>query len=161
MQLKFLWIGKTRNASIRELMADYLDRIRRMMPCEVLELRDPAKGRSLDAVHLVSLEGEELARHLPEHGRLVALDETGTQYTSPGFARWLETEQNAGARAVAFVIGGPEGLSPAICSRANTVLSLGKMTWTHEMCRVLLLEQVYRALCIMRRIPYHRGSRQS
>ncbi len=161
MHIKFFWIGKTRNASIQELMADYLKRIRRMLPCEIVELRDPSKGRSLDAVHLISLEGEELARHLPEHGRLVALDERGMQYTSPDFARWLETAQNSGGRGITFVIGGPEGLSPAISSRADTVLSLGKMTWTHEMCRVLLLEQVYRALCILRRIPYHRGGHQN
>jgi 23S rRNA (pseudouridine1915-N3)-methyltransferase len=94
---------------------------------------------------------------VPQAGRLVALDERGVQFTSQGFARWLESEQNTGARSLTFVIGGPEGLSSVISSRANLILSIGKMTWTHEMCRVLLLEQVYRALCIMRNIPYHRG----
>ena len=128
-----------------------------MVPCEVIEARDLSKRRALRAAELVAAEGEELARYVPEHGRLVALDETGTQLTSSNFAHWLETEQNGGARAITFVIGGPDGLSRTISSRAHMVLSMGKMTWTHEMCRVLLLEQVYRALCIMRKIPYHKG----
>jgi 23S rRNA (pseudouridine1915-N3)-methyltransferase len=102
-------------------------------------------------------EGEELARYVPENGRLVALDEAGSQFTSRDFARWFESEHNTGARVITFVIGGPDGLSRTISNRANLVLSLGKMTWTHEMCRVLLLEQIYRALCIMRNIPYHKG----
>jgi 23S rRNA (pseudouridine1915-N3)-methyltransferase len=105
----------------------------------------------------MAAEAEELARHLPDSGRLIALEETGTQFTSPGFARRLQSEQNTGARVITFVIGGPDGLDPVISKRAHLVLSLGKMTWTHEMCRVLLLEQTYRALCIMRNIPYHKG----
>jgi len=158
MQIKFLWVGKTRNSSVQSLILDYFGRIRHLIPCEVLETRDLSKRRSLSAAELILQEGEELARHLPDSGRLVALDETGTQFTSRGFARWLESEQNSGVRVITFVIGGPEGLSPMISNRAHLILSMGKMTWTHEMCRVLLLEQVYRALCIMRNIPYHRGS---
>ena len=121
------------------------------------DARDAAKTVHQDAVRAIAAEGEELAKHLPDHGRIVALDERGVQYTSSAFARWLESEQNRGTRLVTFVIGGPEGLSPVISGRAHLILSLGKMTWTHEMCRVLLMEQVYRALCITRGIPYHRG----
>jgi 23S rRNA (pseudouridine1915-N3)-methyltransferase len=157
MQIKFLWVGKTKNATIRSLLTDYVERIRHLVPCEVIETRDLSKRRSLDVVKLVAAEGEELAKYVPEYGRLVALDETGSQFASRDFARWLEFEQNSGARSITFVIGGPEGLSQMISRRANMILSLGKMTWTHEMCRVLLLEQVYRALCIMRNIPYHKG----
>jgi 23S rRNA (pseudouridine1915-N3)-methyltransferase len=157
MRIKFLWVGKTKNASVKSLVSDYLERIRHLVPCEIVEARDLSKRRSLPAAELVQEEGKELAKALPESGRLIALDETGAQFTSQGFARWLESEQNTGARTLTFVIGGPEGLSPMISKRAHLILSMGKMTWTHEMCRVLLLEQVYRALCIMRNIPYHRG----
>jgi 23S rRNA (pseudouridine1915-N3)-methyltransferase len=122
-----------------------------------VEARDRAKKRALSGAGLVEAEGEEIARHLPEHGRLVALDQKGSQYTSSGFARWLQSQQNAGVRGITFVIGGPEGLSPGISGRADLILSLGMMTWTHEMCRVLLMEQIYRALCILRGIPYHKG----
>jgi len=158
MQTKFLWVGKTKNAALKSLLSDYVDRIRHLMPCEVIETRDLSKKQSLRAADLIAAEGEELARYVPENGRLVALDETGLQFTSRDFARWFETEQNTGARVITFVIGGPEGLSREISGRANLVLSLGKMTWTHEMSRILLVEQIYRALCIMRNIPYHKDS---
>jgi 23S rRNA (pseudouridine1915-N3)-methyltransferase len=157
MQIKFLWVGKTKNPSLKSLVADYMERIRHLVPCEVVEIRDSRKGRSQGPAELIAAEGSELARRLPESGRLVALDEAGTQFTSQGFARWLESEQKTGARVLLFVVGGAEGLSPMISRRANLILSMGKMTWTHEMCRVLLIEQVYRALCIARNIPYHRG----
>jgi 23S rRNA (pseudouridine1915-N3)-methyltransferase len=158
MRIIFLWIGKTKNKEIKTLVANYQERIRHLVSCEIVESRDLSKGRSLPIAQLIAEEGEEISRHIPDHGRMIALDEKGVQYTSPDFARWLESEQNRGARSIIFIIGGPEGLSPAIISRASLVLSLGKMTWTHEMCRVLIMEQVYRALCIIRKIPYHKGS---
>jgi 23S rRNA (pseudouridine1915-N3)-methyltransferase len=158
MHIRVLWIGKTKNPSLQSLISDYLARVRHMVPCEVIEIRDLSKRRAYGAEELIEAEGEELAKRVPESGSLVALDEKGKELTSPGFARWLESEQNSGIRSITFVIGGPEGLSPMISGRANLTLSIGKMTWTHEMCRVLLLEQVYRALCILRRVPYHKGS---
>jgi len=157
MRVRFLWVGKTKNSNIKSLLTDYLERIRHLVPCEIVETRDLSKIKTLPPAELMTGEGEELSRHIPDSGRLIALDEKGTQCTSSDFARWLESEQNSGARVITFVIGGPEGLSRNITSRAHRVLSMGKMTWTHEMCRVLLLEQVYRALCITRRIPYHKG----
>jgi 23S rRNA (pseudouridine1915-N3)-methyltransferase len=157
MHIKFLWIGKTKNSSVQSLVSDYFDRVRHLVPCEIIEARDLAKRRALRPVELIKAEGEELGKLIPDSGRLVALDEKGTEFTSQGFSRWLSSEQNTGARSITFVIGGPEGLSDMISKRAHLILSLGKMTWTHEMCRVLLLEQVYRALCIMRNIPYHKG----
>jgi 23S rRNA (pseudouridine1915-N3)-methyltransferase len=137
-------------------VSDYLERIRHMCSCEIVEIRDLSKRRHLREAQLVEAEGEELMRHLPEGSRLVALDETGTQFGSRDFAHWLESAQNSGVRMITFLIGGPEGLSRMISSRTHLILSLGKMTWTHEMCRVLLLEQIYRAMCILRKIPYHR-----
>ena len=157
MQIRFLWVGKTKNTAIQALLADYLGRLRHLVPCEIIEARDISKRRSLHGAELVAQEGEELARHLPASGRVVALDESGTQFSSRDFARWLQGEQQAGTRAVTFVIGGPESLDRVLSRQAHLILSLGKMTWTHEMCRVLLVEQVYRAFCIQRNIPYHKG----
>ncbi len=158
MQIKILWVGKTKSGPIGSLISDYLGRIRHLVSCEIVETHDLSKRRSLRATELVAAEGEELVRHVPESGHLVALDEMGTQFSSQDFARWLQSEQNSGIRAITFVLGGPEGLSPMISRRAHLTLSMGKMTWTHEMCRALLLEQIYRALCIIRNIPYHRGN---
>jgi 23S rRNA (pseudouridine1915-N3)-methyltransferase len=157
MQIKLLWIGKTKSSAIKSLVSDYLERIRHIVPCEIIEARDISKRSSLPAAGLIKAEGEELSRHIPAHGRVIALDETGSQLSSRDFARWLESEQNRGARVITFVIGGPEGLSRMVSDESSLILSLGKMTWTHDMCRVLLLEQIYRALCIMRNIPYHKG----
>ena len=158
MNLKVLWIGKTKSAPIKALANDYLKRIRRIATCEILEIRDPAKGRTLRARERIQLESEDIARRLPKVAFVVALDETGKQYASEEFANWLAAEQNGGTREIAFIVGGPDGLSRNVTTRAQMVLSLGKMTWTHEMCRALLLEQIYRALCILNKIPYHKGS---
>ncbi|MBN2319370.1 MAG: 23S rRNA (pseudouridine(1915)-N(3))-methyltransferase RlmH [Acidobacteria bacterium] len=157
MRLRFLWVGKTKNSFIRGLAADYLERIRHMVPCEVIETRDLSRKRSLKAAALLDGEAEEFVRHLPPSGIIVALDENGTQLSSVGFSQWLVSELNSGHRSISFVIGGAEGMSPKITERAHLVLSIGKMTWTHEMCRALLLEQVYRALSILRGIPYHKA----
>jgi 23S rRNA (pseudouridine1915-N3)-methyltransferase len=156
MRIKFLWVGKTRNPSVKSLTKDYLDRIRRWAACEVVETPDPGKKRSVKPAALVEIEGEELARRLNDAGRIVALDETGTQFSSNDFARWLESERISGTKAITFVIGGPEGLSRTVKDRAYRIVSLGMMTWPHELCRVLLLEQVYRAFCIIHNIPYHK-----
>ena len=129
-----------------------------MAPCEILEIRDPVKGRDPRASERIKMEGEDIARHLPKAVFAVALDESGKQYASEEFARWLETEQNSGTKEITFIVGGPDGLSHDVASRTRMVLSLGKMTWPHEMCRALLLEQIYRALCILNKIPYHKGS---
>jgi 23S rRNA (pseudouridine1915-N3)-methyltransferase len=158
MNIRFVWVGKTKNSSIKSLVSDYQERIRRWAPCEIAEARDLSKEKRLPAGELLAKEANELARHIPERGRLVALDETGAQFTSGDFARWLASGQDSGIRVITFVVGGPEGLSEKISKQAHLILSLGKMTWTHDMCRVLLLEQVYRALCIMHRFPYHKGN---
>ena len=156
MKLKVVWVGKTKSSPIKAFTADYLERVRRMTPCEIVEIRDPVKGREPSATERIQLEGEHIIRQLPKAAFVVALDETGKQYASEEFARRLETEQNSGTKEITFVIGGPDGLNHNVAARARIVLSLGKMTWTHEMCRALLLEQLYRALCIINKIPYHK-----
>ena len=139
------------------MVEDYLCRISHLMPCEILEARDLSRKRSLKADARIESEAEELEKHFKPSGRVVALDETGKQFSSFAFSQWLEGEMNRGSRSITFVIGGPDGLDRNISGKADLVLSMGKMTWTHEMCRVLLLEQVYRAICILRGIPYHKG----
>ncbi len=156
MHVKFVWVGKTRNEPIRSLIADYLGRLRHMISCEVIEVPDVARRRSLRKESAVAAQGEEIGRLLGERSTVVVLDENGKQLTSVDFAAWFEAQQNRGEREAVFVIGGPTGVSSELSKRAKLVLSLGRMTWTHEMCRVLLLEQVYRAFAILRNIPYHK-----
>jgi 23S rRNA (pseudouridine1915-N3)-methyltransferase len=156
MRIKICWVGKTQNVPIRSLLTDYLDRLRHLVPVEILEVPDLSKRRGLKGDSLLSAEAAEISRALSSDTRSVVLDERGTQFTSIEFARWMETTQNQGTRELTFILGGPEGLDPALCERAHQRLALGKMTWTHEMARVLLLEQVYRAFSIIRNLPYHK-----
>jgi 23S rRNA (pseudouridine1915-N3)-methyltransferase len=156
MRIKIYWIGKTRNASIRALIADYLERTRHFVPCEGVEMRDPSRTREPGGADPRSRGAAEIRKLLDGGQRTVALDGKGKEFTSREFASWLESELNRGTRGISFVIGGPEGLADWVLERADLSLSLGRMTWTHEMCRVLLLEQLYRALSILRNIPYHK-----
>jgi 23S rRNA (pseudouridine1915-N3)-methyltransferase len=156
MRIKFLWLGKTKSPSIRSLLSDYEDRTQHLVTCEILEGRDPSKARQLREVDRIAAEGDELMRFISGTPRLVALDERGREFSSAEFARWFENEQNRGTKEIVFIIGGADGLSPEISRKADMILSLGRMTWTHDMCRVLLLEQVYRAFSILKNIPYHK-----
>jgi 23S rRNA (pseudouridine1915-N3)-methyltransferase len=156
MQLKILWIGKTRNRLLSSLCEDYLERMQPMVSCEVIEIRDLSRARGLRGDRLKSAEGDEIGKHVREFGRLVVLDERGTEFSSRDFARWFQKEQRQGTRELNFVIGGAEGIGDGLASRADMRLSLGKMTWTHEMTRVLLLEQIYRAFSILQNSPYHK-----
>ena len=122
MQVKFLWVGKTKSPALKPLLLDYVERIRRLIPCEVIETRDLSKRKSLRTADLVAAEGEELAKHVPENGRLVALDETGSNTSA--ILRWFESEQNR-ALVITFVTGGPEGLSRNISGKVNLVCHWG------------------------------------
>src|SRR3990172_445659 len=97
MVVRIIWVGKTRNAPIRALIEDYLERLRHMVSCEVVEIRDAARGRKLRPVDRRALEDAELEKSLSGCGRIVALDERGRQLSSPEFSRWLERELGRGA----------------------------------------------------------------
>jgi 23S rRNA (pseudouridine1915-N3)-methyltransferase len=160
MQIKILWVGKTKNAAIKSLWTEYLERLRHLVSCEIVEIRDLSKVRGLRGARLRSAEEAVLEEALTAKGRVVVLDAKGREFSSEEFARWFQTEQNRGVSAVDFVIGGAEGIGDALLKRAHLTFSLGRLTWTHEMVRALLLEQLYRAFCILRNIPYHRGERE-
>ncbi|MGA2261140.1 MAG: 23S rRNA (pseudouridine(1915)-N(3))-methyltransferase RlmH [Acidobacteriota bacterium] len=156
MRIKVCWVGKTQSAPLKSMISDYLDRLSHLSPIEIVEVPDLSKRRGLRGAVLLAAEGAEIARAIATDCRKVVLDECGTQFSSEEFARWIEAGRVQGTREIAFIIGGPAGLDRVFSQHAHLSLSLGKMTWTHEMVRVLLLEQVYRALSILRNIPYHK-----
>jgi 23S rRNA (pseudouridine1915-N3)-methyltransferase len=156
MRIKVCWVGKTQNAPIKSLCSEYLGRLNHLVALETVEIPDLSRRRGLRGAALLAAEHEACLRLIGPECRKVVLDERGRQFTSPEFARWLESEQLQGTREIAFVLGGPEGMDRAFVEGADLRVSLGKMTWTHEMARVLLLEQIYRALSILRNIPYHK-----
>jgi 23S rRNA (pseudouridine1915-N3)-methyltransferase len=136
---------------LHEVQTDYAKRI--VPPATILELEEK---RPLPPVQLKSREAELILAALPAGARLVALDRTGMSWSSRELAERLAAWRDRGTGAVAFAIGGAEGLGAAVLDRADAVLSLGAMTWPHLLVRTMLLEQLYRAQQIQAGHPYHR-----
>jgi 23S rRNA (pseudouridine1915-N3)-methyltransferase len=143
--IRIIAVGKVRDKRLAGLMDDFLKRIRVMAPVEVVEVRDsnPAKEDRDLVGKLGSAGGQQL---------VVAMDELGSDLTSVEFSELLGAHGG-----ISFVIGGADGLGPGVRERASRTVRLSSMTFTHEMARVLLAEQVYRGLSILRGKPYHRG----
>ncbi len=154
MKLRLCAVGRLRAGPEKALVDDYLkrfDRIGRALglgPAEVVEV--DAKGAGMAA------EGALLAKAVPEGAALCVLDERGQQMSSPDFAALLARWRDDGAGAAVFVIGGADGLDPALRERSTAQLSFGRMVWPHMLVRVMLAEQVYRAASILSGNPYHR-----
>jgi 23S rRNA (pseudouridine1915-N3)-methyltransferase len=155
MKLRFVWIGKTKSAPIRRLIEEYTGRIEKFATVELTELRDGGKS-SGDARRIIEKEGGDILLRTGPAPYLIALDERGQELDSRGLARLIGRHRLAGTKQIAFVIGGYCGLSDAVRQRADFVLALSRMTLTHEMARVLLVEQVYRALTIIHDLPYQK-----
>ncbi len=143
MKLRVAWIGKTRSPAIRDLTAEYLDRLRHYCDCEGLELAGEAA--------LLKMAG---AKPAPT---LVLLDVRGRQLTSEELAETLEAHQLRGTQSLLFAVGPADGFTQEARHAAALVLSLGKMTLAHELARVVLLEQLYRGFTILKHHPYHTG----
>jgi 23S rRNA (pseudouridine1915-N3)-methyltransferase len=150
MKFRFVWVGKTRDMNWKALQDEYLKRLSRFVACEVSETRDPAHGTNAE------IEGTRLMELLNPKIFVVLLDVKGESLTSHQLAKRIETWQNRGAKEIAFVIGGAAGVSPAVAERADDRLSLSFLTFTHEMARVVLLEQLYRAYTILKGFPYQK-----
>ena len=149
--IRLIWVGRTRDSAAAGWIEEYRRRISRYCPIEITVIRDaPGKGRSRPA-----REFQALAAKLSGRGLVAVLDERGKEMTSPEFARFLERAIDSGS-GVSFLMGGPEGLDPKLVALARARISLSRLTLTHEMARVVLMEQIYRAFSILRGTPYHR-----
>jgi 23S rRNA (pseudouridine1915-N3)-methyltransferase len=147
-------VGKPRDAGLAAAIHEYETRAARYWPLEIYEVREePARSGSADLVR--EREGERLVARLPAGCDIVACDVQGTGMTSEAFARWLQATRES-ARDVAFAIGGAFGLSEALRERARLRLSLAPWTLPHELARLVLAEQLYRAGTIVRGEPYHK-----
>ncbi|HXE76540.1 MAG TPA: 23S rRNA (pseudouridine(1915)-N(3))-methyltransferase RlmH [Candidatus Xenobia bacterium] len=144
MRIQLIFLGKTRNAHVRALLDDYQKRIARFSPIEVLEWKT-ADGGPWSVAE---------ARGKGEAAPVVLLDSGGTAYSSEDFARWLARKERSGARKLVFLVGGAEGFADETKRAADELLSLGPMTLPHELARVVLLEQLYRAFAFLRDHPY-------
>jgi len=147
-------VGKPRNAGLAAAIEEYEQRAARYWPLERIEVREePAKSATADVVRV--REGERLAKRLPAGVTLVCCDPGGKRMDSAAFAAWLQGERERGCD-VAFAVGGAYGLSSALLQRSSMRLELAPWTLPHEMARLVLAEQLYRAGTIVRREPYHK-----
>ena len=144
MKIKIAWIGKTKDPAIQSLTTEYLKRIARYVEVEGLPLADEA----------ALLKLRDKSRPAPT---LVLLDSRGKQLSSEEFAKFLENHQDRNPQPLVLAIGPADGFNDAARKAASNILSLGKMTLPHELARVVLLEQVYRAFTILKGHPYHGG----
>ena len=124
-------------------------------PFEVTVIPELKNTKSLSQEQQKQIEGEQILRQLQESDHVVLLDEHGLELRSIEFATWISKKQQAVSRRLVFVIGGPYGFSPTIYQRANEKLSLSKMTFSHQMVRMIFIEQLYRAFTILKGEQYH------
>jgi len=150
MRLHFVWIGKTRDRNCAALTDEYLGRIRRYAQVEVNELKEQRSDK------VVAAESGRLVAAVERDDFVVLLDERGAQMRSVELGDLIERSRGNGVKRMAFVIGGFAGVDQAMKERADMQLSLSKMTLTHELARVILTEQVYRAFTLLAGLPYHR-----
>jgi 23S rRNA (pseudouridine1915-N3)-methyltransferase len=155
MKLHFVWIGKTRNASVKELIKQYQERVNKFGRVEIVELRDRTDVGA-ESRAIMEKEGKDILSRTGASGFIVALDERGEQLDSSGLARLIEKHRVAGTKQITFVLGGHAGLSDDVKERADYVLALSRMTLTHEFARALLFEQIYRAFTIIHDLPYQK-----
>ena len=146
MKFRFLWVGKTKDKNWRALQDEYFTRLSHFVRCETVELKDAGR----------EIEGKLILEKLNQSSFICLLDVKGRAVTSHDLAGNIENWQNRGLKEVTFVIGGAEGVASEVVERADYSLSLSFLTFTHEMARVVMLEQLYRAFTIIKGFPYQK-----
>ena len=154
MRLTLLVVGKTTDTRLVSLIEDYRQRLTHYLPFEIVVLPDLKNAKSLTEEQVKTAEGDAILRFLTPSMDVILLDEHGREYRSVEFADFLQRKMTSG-KDLTLVIGGPYGFSPAVYARANGKLSLSQMTFSHQMIRLMAIEQIYRAMTILRNEPYH------
>ena len=156
LKIKFIVVDRTRSPFLREGEAHYLSRLKRYAQIEWIEIKPSRIKKGRSEQEILDTEGREITRRLKTGDYLIALDLSGKQYDSEGLASWLKDLRTGIRGKACFVVGGPVGLSKEILDQADTIISLSRLTLTHEMSRLFLIEQLYRALTIIEGHRYHR-----
>ena len=155
MKLTLIAIGKTDDRLVSQLIDDYLKRINFYIPLEMRTIPDIKKGKKVSEKEQMIWEGESIRKCLHPSDYIVLLDDKGKQFSSVKFAKYIEKKMVAISKRMVFIIGGPYGFSEEIEKISNEKISLSKMTFTHQMVRLLFTEQLYRAMTILNNEPYH------
>ena len=154
MKTTLILVGKTTDKHITACIDDYLGRIKHYMPFDVQVIPDLKNTKNMSTALQKEREGEQMLKMLQNGDHVVLLDERGTEFRSVEFASWIE-RKNTNVRHLVFIIGGPYGFSDAVYQRANEKISLSRMTFSHQIVRLVFVEQVYRACTIIKGEPYH------
>jgi 23S rRNA (pseudouridine1915-N3)-methyltransferase len=153
LKITLLWVGKTKSQSLFSLLEDYKRRVRHFCDLSVVEIKP---SEDIDSLQIVVKESERLLGKVQPADYVIILDAKGKSLTTEKFTNLILERREHSLKNLVFVIGGHCGLSVEMRSRANLLLSLSKMTLNHELTRVILMEQIYRAFCLIHHIPYHK-----
>ena len=154
MKITLLLVGKTTDSRLISLIEDYRKRLLHYVPFEMVVLPDLKNTKSMSEEQIKTAEGEAILRFLTSAMDVILLDEHGREFRSVEYAVWLQKKMGSG-RDLTLVIGGPYGFSEAVYARANGKLSFSQITFSHQMIRLMAIEQIYRAMTILRGEPYH------
>jgi len=154
MKIQLLVVGKTTDQRLISLIDDYIQRLKHYIPFEFVVIPDIKNAKALSEDQLKTAEGEAILARLTPSMDVLLLDEHGREFRSVEYADYLQKKMSAG-KDLALIIGGAYGFSEAVYQRANGKLSLSRMTFSHQMIRLMAIEQIYRAMTILRGEPYH------
>lgn len=155
MKIILLCIGQTDIAHVQDSITIYSNRLQHYLPFEMVYIPEQKNWKKLEREARKIEEGKSIIGQLQPGDRAVLLDENGKQYTSEDFADYLQKEMNSGIKRLVFIIGGAFGFSQEVYAQVPLKISLSKMTFSHQMIRTLILEQIYRGMTILRNEPYH------
>jgi len=155
MKIRFICVGKTVESFLKEGELNFQNRLKHYIPFERIDLPDLKNVKNLSTDQIKLEEGKLILKQLTPQQEVILLDENGKQFSSVDFAQFLDNSFLRSSKDLVFVIGGPYGFSQEIYARASRKFSLSKMTFSHQMVRMIFLEQLYRALTIRKGEPYH------
>lgn len=155
MKFSLMVVGKTATGYLKQGIDEYVSRLSHYIAFDIQHITDAKNTKKLTEAQQKQAEGANILQRLEASDYVVLLDEHGKEYTSMEFSSYIQKRMSSGARRVVFVVGGPYGFSPEVYQRANDKLSLSKMTFSHEMIRLIFTEQLYRACTILNHEPYH------
>lgn len=155
MKIKLLAIGKTDNKQLIQLISEYQNRLKHYIKFEIEMIPDIKNVKNLSTSQQKEKEGESILRKLQNTDQLILLDDKGSEFTSIEFSKYLQKKMNSGIKQLVLVIGGPYGFSETVYKKSTGKISLSKMTFSHQMIRLFIVEQLYRAFTILKNEPYH------
>jgi len=153
MTIKLLAIGKTDNKALQNLISDYEKRLKHYIKFQLEIIPDIKNSKNLSLAQQKEKEGEQILKKIGNRDVLVVLDENGKEYNSVAFSEYLQQKMNAGIKQLVLVIGGPYGFSDAVYQKSQGKISLSKMTFSHQMVRLFVIEQLYRGFTILKNEP--------